>query len=95
MVMGKMARNYSLMILAMLLAGCVYVPKGAFHRVSDGLRVDANPQVLAEFQQARVICDGEASKAALVSNERDRYTHSKNVTLVFDACLAEKGYIRK
>jgi len=77
------------------LCGCVYVPEGYFHRVSDGVRVDANPQVLSEFQQARVICDGEASKAALVSTERDRYMHSKNVNLVFDACLAQRGYIRK
>lgn len=78
-----------------MLCGCAYVPQGAFFRVSDGLRVDANPQILAAFQQDRVICDGEASKAALTSAERDRYTHSKNVTLVFDACLAQRGYIRK
>lgn len=77
------------------LGSCVYTPQGFFHRVSDGIRVDANPQVLAEFQQARVICDGEASKAALTSTERDRYAHSRNVNLVFDACLAERGYIRK
>lgn len=76
-------------------AGCVSQPQGYFHRVSDGLRVDSNPQLLAEFSQARVICDGEASKAALVSNERDRATHNRNVNLVFDACLAERGYVRR
>jgi hypothetical protein len=84
-----------LFALSILVSGCVYVPKGSFHRVSDGVKVDANPTVLAEFQQSRVICDGEASKAALTSTEKDRYVHSMNVNLVFDACLAEKGYVRR
>ncbi|MGQ4812355.1 hypothetical protein [Agrobacterium vitis] len=88
-------RTFVLGMVIVGLAGCVTAPKGLFHRVSDGQRVDANPQLLAEFQQARVICDGEASKAALTSTERDRAIHSLNVNLVFDACLAQKGYVRR
>lgn len=77
------------------LAGCTHQPVGFFHRVSDGQRVDANPTIAAQFQQDRVICDGEASQAALSSHEKDRYIHSRNVNLVYDACLAKRGYIRK
>ena len=76
-------------------AGCVAQPKGVFHETKSGLRVDSNPQLLARFQQARVICDGEAAQSALVSTEKDRYTHSVNVNLVFDACLAKAGYLRR
>lgn len=78
-----------------VVSGCVSQPQGFFHRIGDGVRVDADPQVMAKFQQDRVICDGEASQAALSSTERDRGIHSRNVNLVFDACLAKRGYIRK
>lgn len=81
--------------ISVVLAGCVYQPKGTFHEVSTGLRVDTNPQLLARFQQERVICDGEAAQSAAVSTERDRYTHSMNINLVFDGCLAKRGYVRR
>lgn len=78
-----------------VLAGCVYQAKGEFHEISSGKRVDADSETLAKFQQAKVICDGEAAQAASVSTERDRYVHTLNITLVFDGCLAKRGYIRK
>ncbi len=75
------------------LAACQTVPAGYWHR--DGVRVDANAQLLDAFQRDRAICDGRAAEAALTSRERDRITHSRNVNLVFDACLTERGYVRR
>jgi hypothetical protein len=89
-----MLRTILIAALAVL-CGCVAQPKGVFHEAKSGLRVDSNPALLARFQQSRVICDGEAAQAALVSTEKDRYTHSLNVNLVYDACLAKAGYLRR
>ncbi|MFN7125296.1 MAG: hypothetical protein ACK4M8_05395 [Allorhizobium sp.] len=88
-------RRVSVVLLGLVLAGCTHQPQGVFHRISDGVRVDANPQVLAAFQKDRVICDGEASKAALTSREKDVYLHTMSINTIFDACLAERGYLRK
>ncbi|TRL39824.1 hypothetical protein [Rhizobium straminoryzae] len=88
-------KKYRLLFLTFGLVGCVHQPQGSFHRISDGLRVDANPQIAAAFQKDRVICDGEASKAALQSTEKNLYAHTFNLNTIFDACLAERGYLRK
>ncbi|MDW5313763.1 hypothetical protein [Rhizobium sp. PL01] len=82
-------------LLLVVVAGCVYQPVGKFHRISDGQPADANPTILAAFMQDKAICDGEAAKAGLVSNEPDRYTHSRNINLVYDGCLAQRGYVRR
>jgi hypothetical protein len=82
----------SLLIVA---AGCVHQPQGKFHRVSDGKAVDADQTLYNTFLQDKVICDGEAAQAALTSTEKSRYAHSLNVNLVYDACLAKRGYVRK
>lgn len=76
-------------------AGCVYQPQGKFHQVSSGKPVDADQKLYNAFLQDKVICDGEAAQAALTSRERDRYAHSLNVNLVYDACLAKRGYVRR
>lgn len=77
-------------LLLALVAGCMSVPPRIWYR--DGVRVDANPQLLAAFQRDRVVCDGEAAEAALKSQERDLMIHNRNVNLVFDACLTKLGY---
>ena len=82
-------------ILSIAVAGCVSVPQGYWHRQSDGLRVDATPALLDRFNLDRAICDGEAAKAALASNERDWFMHNQNVNLVFDGCLVGRGYVRR
>ncbi len=79
----------------LLLAACVSTPQPYWHRIDTGQRVDETPAVLAQFQRDRVICDGEAAKAALASNEKVVSVHRKNINLVFDGCLAERGYIRR
>ena len=76
----------------LLLAGCVSAPVGYWHR--NGVRVDVNPALLAEFSRAKTICDGETAQAALASNEKDLLTHNRNVNLVFDGCLTKAGYVR-
>ncbi len=81
--------------LVLLLAGCQTVAPGYWHRQSDGLRVDATPALLERFNLDRSICDGEAAKAALASNERDRFIHQQSVNLVFDGCLVSRGYVRR
>lgn len=80
-----------LLLVTLALAGCLSVPPRIWYR--DGVSVDSNPTLLASFQRDRTICDGEAAKAALGSQEKDIYTHNKNVNLIFDACLTQKGYI--
>jgi len=77
-------------ILLVLVTACMSVPPRIWYR--DGVRVDANPQLLAAFQRDRVVCDGEAAEAALKSQERDLMIHNRNVNLVFDACLTKLGY---
>lgn len=81
-------------VFALLIAGCVSAP-GLWHRQADGLRVDSSPEILTQFNRDRVICDGKAAESALQSRERSAFVHSRNVNLVFDACLTERGYERK
>lgn len=78
-----------------LLAACQTVQPGYWHRQSDGRRVDANDAIYTAFLADKAICDGEAAKAALVSTERSRFTHSYNVNLVYDGCLTARGYVRR
>lgn len=87
--------RFTILCLAALLAACQTAPTGYWYRQSDGVRVDANSNVLDQFQKDRAICDGEAAKAALASNEKDVFIHKKNVNLVFDGCLTERGYVRR
>lgn len=61
----------------------------------NGVRVDANPTLFESFNRDRAICDGEAAKVALTSTEKKLAVHNLNVNLVFDACLTERGYIRR
>lgn len=79
--------------LALLLftGGCA--SPGYFHEESTGLRVDANPQLLARHQKARLQCDAEAAKEALNSREPDIFTHNKLVQVIFEACMARAGYV--
>ncbi|MFK0330909.1 hypothetical protein ACIQUB_07275 [Rhizobium sp. NPDC090275] len=89
-----MKRVVGLSVLCVL-AGCVSAPQGYWHRVSDGKRVDADQVLLAQFQRDRAVCDGEAAKASLASNEKVLSVHNYNVNLVFDGCLVGKGYVRQ
>jgi hypothetical protein len=84
-----------LVVMLTVAAGCVYQPQGKFHQVSTGRVVDADPGLYSKFLQDKVVCDGEAAQAALTSTEKDRYAHSLNVNLVYDACLAKRGYVRR
>lgn len=77
-------------VLSVLMAGCMSGQN--YYRISDGQRVDANPEMLAEFQVDRTICDGEVAKANLATDQ--------NALLVMDslaaverACMAERGYV--
>ncbi len=82
-----------LIVSIAILAGCVSTPQGYWFKGS--MRVDADPQVFAQFQRDRAVCDGEAAQAALASNERLRAEHNRLVNLVFDGCLTKRGYVRK
>ncbi len=79
-------------ILAFAVAGCATLPDGYYYREKDGIRADANPAVLAEFQKARAICDGRASQAALSVGNRAMMVRT-NIELVFRGCMAEQGYV--
>ncbi len=88
-----MKKQFAILGVCVLLAGCVNTPQGVWHR--GATRVDASPTLFEEFNRDRVVCDGRAAEAALNSRERDLLTHNRNVNLVFDACLTEKGYMRR
>lgn len=81
--------------LSFTIAGCVSVPQGYWHRQADSLRVDASPAVNERFRADATICDGEAAKAALASNERNPDVHRQNVSLVFEGCMVGRGYVRR
>lgn len=85
-----MSKFAFIVAIAGLLSACVQT--GKFHRISDGLAADASPTVLQAFETDRVVCDGEAAKAALASNERDRFAHANAVNLVYRGCMAQKGW---
>jgi hypothetical protein len=87
--------RYLIVLAGALLAGCVSQPAGKFHSVATGQPVDADPKLMAKFMQDRAICDGEAAKAGLASTERLSAVYAQNVNLVFDGCLAERGYVRR
>lgn len=87
--------RYLIVLTAAALAGCVSQPAGKFHSVATGQAVDADPKLMAKFMQDRAICDGEAAKAGLSSTEKLRATYAQNVNLVFDGCLAQRGYVRR
>lgn len=79
--------------LGLLLAGCQAT--GFFYEKSSGLRVDANPSLLARFQEEKLQCDAESAKDALASRERDLYQHNRLIQLIYEACMARQGYIVK
>jgi hypothetical protein len=82
--------------LALLpLGGCVSAPIGHWHKTDTGQRVDATDAIFAVYQRDVAICDGEAAKAALASNEKIAKVHRQNVNLVFDGCMVERGYFRR
>lgn len=81
--------------LALVLAGCQTGSAGVWHRQADSLRVDASPAVNERFRADATICDGEAAKAALASNERNPDVHRQNVSLVFEGCMVGRGYVRR
>lgn len=82
------------LFLILDLAGC-QTSSGYWYSQRTGQRVDATSALLQSFQKDRVICDGEAAKAALASTTRSVLEHQALVNLVFDGCLTERGYIRK
>lgn len=88
-------RYFALVIVFAGLAACQTTSHGLWHSQRTGQRVDATPALLAQFQKDRVICDGEAARAALQSTAGNVFEHSALVNLVFDGCLVERGYIRK
>lgn len=56
------------------------------------MAADGNTTLLQSFETDRAICDGEAAKSALASNEKNRIDHVNNVNLVYRGCLAGKGW---
>lgn len=77
-------------VISLTAAGCA--PTGKWHRVSDGLAADSNSTILQTFESDRAVCDGEAAKAALASQEKNRIDHANSVNLVYRGCLAGKGW---
>ncbi len=77
-------------VLSLVMSGCVQT--GKFHRISDGVAADSSPVILQTFETDRLVCDGEAAKAALVSTERNRFDHNNAVNLVYRGCMAQKGW---
>jgi hypothetical protein len=77
--------------IGLLLAGCQST--GFFYEKSSGLRVDANPALLARFQDEKLQCDAESAKDALASRERDLMKHNQLIQLIYEACMARRGYI--
>lgn len=75
----------------MALAGCQST--GLFHEKSSGLRVDANPVLLARFQEDKLQCDAESAKDALTSRERNQFKHNQLIQLIYEACMARRGYV--
>lgn len=70
-----------LILIALSLAGCT---RGYWYDYESNLRADANPDLLARLQRARVICNGEVSKAVGASGiAGDR---------IFDGCMIQQGF---
>jgi hypothetical protein len=63
-----------------------------YYNASDNRRVDADPQLLATFQQHRAACEGEAAKARLNSVAGFLVQHVESETIL-RGCLAGKGYV--
>ena len=82
-------------LMLLPLAACVSAPQGHWHRVDTGQRVDATEAIFEVYQRDLTICDGEAAKAALASNEKIAKVHRRNVNLVFDGCMVDRGYVRR
>jgi hypothetical protein len=80
----------SIILLVACLSGCL--PGGIYHQVSDGRRADATPDLLAKFQVAKAICEGEAAKAALAGGPSYNVTQRELATR---GCMASHGYIVK
>jgi hypothetical protein len=85
-----MIKVAALLSFSLIVAGCVQT--GKFYRISDGLAADSTPAISQAFETDRVICDGEAAKAALGSTEKNRLDHNNAVNLVYRGCLAQKGW---
>jgi hypothetical protein len=79
----------------LILAGCVSSQPGAFHRVSDGARIDRHPPLIPAFKQARATCERAAKRSIRNSREPDVNQRTQNMNVVFEACLAERGYVRR
>lgn len=77
--------------LVITLAACQSA--GFFYEKTSGLRVDANPDLLARFQEDKLQCDAESAKDALTSRERDLFKHNQLIQLIYEACMARRGYI--
>lgn len=85
----------STLFMALVLSGCAAQPTGFFYYANTGKIVSQDSKDFEKFSIDRAVCDGQAAQSALVSKEKFHDIHSRNVTLVFHGCMAEKGYIVK
>lgn len=74
---------------AAIAGGCT---AGYWHRASDGLRVDAQPELLTQFQLDKTYCEGEMAKANLATGA-GAIMQTTSLQAVFNGCMAGKGYI--
>lgn len=81
-----------LSLVAVVLTGCVS-SQGYFYEKRSGKRVDASPTILARFEEHKLQCDAEASKAALSATEPSLSKRNQLINLIYHACMAKRGYV--
>lgn len=80
-----------LLLVALALAGCA---SKTVYLLADGRAPASDPALNRKFEQDRIDCNEERSKAVQFGDHRDgSMTRGGEINDVGDQCLAEKGYV--
>jgi outer membrane murein-binding lipoprotein Lpp len=104
--MRKLHSAFSVAVVGMTLAGCVTPEPKTIVVRTDGQRMQNNPKLIAQLEQDRTACAGEAAKAALsagtirwqglagaIAAEQVASQQREAVKMVMVGCMAGKGYV--
>ena len=84
--------KWPILLLILAFAGCAAQPKMLWIR-TDGQPMRGNPVLFEQYRIDITICDGEGSKADL-SAGADNPRRFREVPVIFEGCMAQRGYIR-